>query len=226
MKEKNYKNIVILLIGLIIIVFVILCVLFATGTIQFKSDKVNSNPVTSNNNDSNKDDNSQDNTEIKILSNDGALTILKEKFNYFYKYLSSVQNPCGDDFELDNAVEQKNGMPYYRSNDFKSFEELEQELLKNMTSDIMKLRKNFVKENYLEKDGKLYCWMIGGGNLTSYDADKTEYTITNISENSIEAGVVAYQAPDPDNIISSEKIKVKLIKDQDIWKMAEYQVQN
>ena len=95
-----------------------------------------------------------------------------------------------------------------------------------MTSDAMKLRKAFVKENYLEKDGKLYCWMIGGGNLTSYDADKTEYTITNISEDSIEADVVAYQTPDPDNVISSQKIKVKLIKDQDVWKMAEYQVQN
>lgn len=77
--QKNNKGIIVLLI-VIIVILSVLCILFATGTISFKSDKVNDNEVNENINDKT-DNNTTEKIDIEILSLDNV-NITEESPNH------------------------------------------------------------------------------------------------------------------------------------------------
>ena len=66
MENKNYYNGIIILLIVIIVVLSVLCVLFATGTISFNSNKVNDDEIKENVNESN---NNNENSILKLDAN-------------------------------------------------------------------------------------------------------------------------------------------------------------
>ena len=69
-KQKNNKDVIALLI-VIIVILSALCILFATGTINFKTNKINDNTVNENNK---QNDNVTDNDESNLLNSNIIVT--------------------------------------------------------------------------------------------------------------------------------------------------------
>ena len=216
-EKKNSGMLVGILIGIVLMLLVVGC-LFATGTISFKETATNNNGQTS--------ENSQTSESNNMLTESEALSVLKSKVDFAEKYFTTFQNPCGDGAEINTSIPQKNGMPYYESKQYHTFNELNDSLLQYMSQNIINIRTQYTKDNYLEQNGKLYCYMIGGGSLVGYQPEKTEYTITNITNNSITANVISYVESDDASMTEyNEKrnISVELTKNSDNWQITKYE---
>lgn len=189
-EKKNNSGILVgILIG-IIIMLVVVGGLFATGTIGFKTSTTSDNGQTSENNQINNND------EIKKMTKEDALLIVKEKYKKFNDFDSIflASQFCGDS-ELNNPT--GDVIWYVKSKQFKSKEEaynyyntfVSRELIDKKVEELESgITKNEqFPSAILEKDGSLYCWCkaTGGFNYQIID-DKTTYEITEVTSNKIE----------------------------------------
>ena len=217
MKNNTNKNTIIALLIVIIIILIALVIILATCTINFNSK------TTENTNQQLND--KIDESDQNLTESEGS-DILKIKFDFVEEYLSTFQNPCGKDSTIDDNIPKQNGMPYYRSSEFHSFEELNKYLLQYMSENIIALKSNYKKENYLEKDGNLYCIELAGGQMVSYIPEKTEYVINQMNNNSINATVTAYIESGLDDMTDynvKRVINVTLTKNNENWQITKFE---
>lgn len=210
MKNNKTKKLW-LLISIIFIVIIVLVVLFATGIINLNS-KTNDSEVQLR-------DKNEDNTN-NILKDEEVLEIVKEKFLFVEKYFNDSQVYCGENSEIEYEM-QKDGMPYYKSGQFKTFDELNTYLSKYMTNEVRNQKFNYNTDYYIEQNGSLYCWMLGAGELEVIEEEKTEYNIKNVSKTQIDVVVKAYY-DSPEGEISSD-INITLNNDDDNWIISKYE---
>ena len=217
MEKKNNSGILVgILIGLVIAIIVV-GGLFATGIIIFKSTTTTDNGQT-NGNSSNESSN-------KITESE-ALNILKSRVDFAEKYFTTFSNPCGEGAETDLSIQPKDGHHYYKSKQYNSFSQLNSSLLEYMSQEVINLRTQFTKENYLEQNGNLYCMDLAGGSLVTYQLEKTEYTITNITNNSITANVISYVESGDASMTEynvKRNISVELTKNGNNWQITKYE---
>ena len=215
-EKKSNGTLVGILIGLVIAIIVVGCLL-ATGTIGFKTNAASSNGQAS--------ENSSDESS-NILTESEALNILKNKVDFAEKYFTTFSNPCGEGAETDLSIQPKDGHHYYKSKQYNSFSQLNSSLLEYMSQEVINLRTQFTKENYLEQNGNLYCMDLAGGSLVNYIPEKTEYKINTITETSITANIVSYvESGDASMTEYNEKrnISVELTKNGNNWQITKYE---
>ncbi|MEE3342806.1 MAG: hypothetical protein VZS44_01800 [Bacilli bacterium] len=213
-KKKNNGIFVGILIGIIIMLLVFVG-LFATGNIGFKKNTTNGQ---NNGNSSNESNNE--------LTESEALNILKTKVDFAEKFFTTYANPCGEGAETDLSIQPKDGHHYYKSKQYNSFSQLNSSLLEHMSQEVINLRTQFTKENYLEQNGNLYCMDLAGGSLVNYIPEKTEYKLNNTTDNSITASIVSYIESGDDSMTEyNEKrnISVELTKNGDNWQITKYE---
>ncbi len=101
MEQEKNKNGVIILLAVLVVILTVLCVLFATGTISFKSNETNNN--TSDNNQVTDNSNNQvtDNSNNQeVNQNNIALASLYGTYKYDYEYTNSYGNKVHLKLEL------------------------------------------------------------------------------------------------------------------------------
>ena len=221
-KNKRKNIIIIVLMSVIICILLILYMFFPFNITNNKQNNLNDNDR----NNKTKDVIQKD--KSNILSENEALTILKEKVDFTEKYFTDSQLPCGENAEIDDSIPQKDGMyPYYVSKTYSSFDELNNYLLQYMSQDIININKLYNKDNYIEQNGKLYCLMLQRGNIGSYRKEKTDYKIEEITQNSIDANIISYVEDDqlPEYNVK-RSINVTLTKNNNNWQITKYDGDN
>lgn len=153
--EKNSNKIIILLLIVIIVILSVLCVLFATNkiTLNAKGD----NNVNMQNNEK-----LEDNTKTELLN----------VFKFVYDYYDWGNGYCGT-YNKDDVIDAKKPLTanfYTASSEYTSYDEMINHLKEYMTTDVIYEKKYGTKymsrNEYIEKDNKLYCPDYGkGGNL-------------------------------------------------------------
>lgn len=189
MEKKNNNGVVIMLMGVIIVILAVLCVLFATDTITFNKN-INDSNLT---NESQTKDESNANKSETVLTNEDALTIIKEVYNKFVKFDSfSAVEFCGDYESNSNGA----NAWYVKSRQFNSKEDaynyyntfVSREIIDKK---ILELENNHAKSEefpsaILEKDGSLYCIAKAAGKqAVEIVDDETTYEITEITSSKI-----------------------------------------
>lgn len=245
MEKKNNNVVVIILVGIIIIIVLLLCVLFVTGIISFNNIDNNQNI----NNDQQLDNNvveSSNNTYI--LTNSEAEAVSKNIFiNEVVR--SVIDNPqlqyCKHEDTLISASDL--GLDYqwigfYKATDFNSYEEYinylktyftdeyfsnNVENKKTVATKSVELPDGTVHYNFYEKDGALYCANDGkGSNMDKGILYKVECNIVSISYSEIESTIDAswYDGNFSFSKGASEKINMKIVKENNVWKISSYEV--
>ena len=161
--QRNNKGIIVLLV-VIIIMLSVFCVLFATGTISFNSEKVNNNT-----NESYYNVIEDNNSNNKISEWE-----IKEKFEYVYGYNVLPFVTCG---ETQTGMIKIGDKDYYMSNEFNTYDEMLSYLNKFMSKEVMSNKYAFKatdKNNYLEKDNNLYCEVTNKGYIYGHNVKDIE----------------------------------------------------
>lgn len=187
-KKNNNRILIGILIG-IIIMLIVGIILFTTGTISFKQTTITDTEQVNEQNQANK------NEEIKEMTEEEALSTVKEiykKFNDFNSIRLASQF-CGDS---DSNNPNDDVVWYVKSKQFKNKEEaynyyntfVSRELIDKKVEE---LESSFIKNDQFpsaifEKDGSLYCQCkaTGGFDYQIID-DKTTYKIVKITPNKI-----------------------------------------
>ena len=217
MENKNSNNkLVVVLLVVIIVILSVLCVLFATGTVTFKSNSVDNENVTENNNNENSSSNnnnenssSNNNEGNNVLSHTEAKTILASLDEKYYDYYVDAGVYCGAS-DLEDIIYpfagEESWRSYKASKEFKNVKELKTYLESIMVKELIP---NYLddKTAYIEKNGKLYCEIPHkGGWIHRFFDKETEYSIKNIQENKIDAQItfsgleIGYDKPKNYNI--------------------------
>lgn len=215
MKREKNKNIIIAILLVIVIILTILVVLFATGTISLNS-KTDDSDVKANEVNENSEENN-------VLTEEEAKKIVKEKFLFTEKYLDDSQLYCGENSEIDYSV-QKDGMPYYKSSQFKTLDELDNYLSRYMSDEVKNKKVTYNADNFITQNGSLYCLLIGAGDTEIFEEEKAEYNINEISKTKIDVIVKAYYDT-PDGEIN-KNISVTLDNVNDNWIITKYEEYN
>lgn len=185
MKTNNNKVVIVLLI-IIIAILSTLCVLFATGTITFKSNSVDNGNVTENNNNKN----SNSNTEVTNKLDNNVKTELESTFKFVYNYYDTGNGYCGSYLEGDTIAGDGKANWYTASSKYSSFDNMITDLKQYMTEDVIYEKHSMKRENYIEKNAKLYCPNYGkGGNI--YQLKDIEITTNNITDNNVNTTIKA-----------------------------------
>lgn len=196
--QKNNKRVIALLI-VIIVILSVLCVLFATGTISFKSNDVynnEKNQTVNDNNQTNQDD----------INNYDAEAIAKEKMPVAISLINQEKNTsvyCGT-FEDDDMIVIDTNVEYVKitmdaSKKFTTLEQLKDHLKKNLSEELINKHLKTEENSYLERDGKLYCQRAHKGFEWLFIADEDKinennpitYTISNQQQNSFDVTIEA-----------------------------------
>lgn len=240
MEKKNNNAVVIILVGIIIVIVLLLCVLFVTGIISFNNIDNNQqldNDVVENSN------------NTYILTNGEAEAVSKNIFiNEVVR--SVIDNPqlqyCKHEDTLISESDlgldyQWNG--YYKAIDFNSYEDYINYLKTYFTDEYFsnnienkktvatksrELPDGTVMYNFYEKDGSLYCANVGkGGDIDKGTLYKIECNIVSISDSEIESTIDAswYQAGNTFSEGASEKVNMKIVKENNVWKISSYEVE-
>ena len=208
--QKNNKGVIALLI-VIIVILSALCILFATGTISFNSNKANDDEVNENINDTN-DDNNVQTSNIKVED-------IKEIFEVAYNYYELPTVYCGkSDYTIVNIY----GKDRYASTEFTNYDAMLNSLKKYMSVEVISGKTPWAattKEYYLEQDGKLYCeetykgYMYGHGNI--------EVEITSQTENKVIC-VATMELTDPSENKTYDKVNLVLENIDGNWIITSY----
>jgi len=230
--KKSNKGVIAILI-VIIFILAVLCLLFATNTISFKSK------TTSNETNNSSDTTVEETTENVLISEDEAINIVKELYNDDVRFIfNQMISYCGEYAEGENTTISINGFTYRKSASFKTLEELENHLKKYMTESLLNNtdynRTTSIDGNevtsYYEKDGALYCngWNKGSNmDLGKYLVEKSEFEISNIEEDSFKAHIkAAYSELNSEKVGVTLSINVTVIKENGNWLLSGYQEVN
>ena len=142
-----------------------------------------------NQNINNNENNEQEINKTYVEGNDYEKLVkeLQEKVKFTYEYYDWGNAYCGERGDGYIEGDENNPNGYYLSKQYKSYQEMINHLKTYMTEEVITSR--FAKEDYVEKDGKLYCADFGkGGNL--YQPEHFNIQINKISENNVKAQVV------------------------------------
>ena len=241
-KSENNRGIIIALVGVIIVMLLTLCVLFATGTISFGA-KTNNNASNSagNNINNTEDNNTVDTVETTTkLSNAEAINIVKKLYNADVRYIyNQIVTYCGEMESGEGAYLSVDNFNYTKSKSFKNLTELENHLKTYMTESLLK-SSNYNRSttingkevtSYIEKDGALYCngWNKGSNmELAHYVEDETTIETSNIDEDSFDAKIdaVYYDVSYEENKSASTKtiknVSVTVVKQNGNWLLDKY----
>lgn len=207
-KEKNNKGVIIVL-SILIILLAVLCVLFATGTVSLKNNssgnnqQVNNSEKTETNFDNNISEGTK-NEESDIIREDRVtydnvsnLEIDDELLNSF-KLLATIPLQIGTYCGKNSKGTDKfatDGIAYYESSEFDSYNELYNYFLKYATNDVLTIKElKLDKNNYIESEGKLYC-SFPTGKGGPVEISNYEITITSATNDKIVAtGIVNEEA--------------------------------
>ena len=208
--QKNNKGVIALL-SIIIIILSALCILFATGTISFNSNKANDDEINENINDTN-DDNNVQTSNIKVED-------IKEIFEVAYNYYELPTVYCG---KSDHTIVNIYGTDRYASTEFTNYDAMLNSLKKYMSVEVISGKTPWAattKEYYLEQDGKLYCeetykgYMYGHGNI--------EVEITSQTENKVIC-VATMELTDPSENKTYDKVNLVLENIDGNWIITSY----
>ncbi len=212
--QKNTKVVIALLI-IIIAILSALCVLFATGTISFKSNDTEVN--NSNQNDTKNDSLEQNtnNSEAKNITVDN----IKEIFKVVYNYYALPEVYCG---KTESKIVEIYGTSRKVSVDFTTYDEMLNSLKKYMSVEVIAGKSPWgatAKEYYLEKDGKLYCEETNKG--YPYGNGNVEIEITNQSDNKIDC-IATMELIDMSNNKTYDKVNITLELKDNNWIITSY----
>ena len=212
--QKNTKVVIALLI-IIIAILSALCVLFATGTISFKSNDTEVN--NSNQNDTKNDSLEQNtnNSEAKNITVDN----IKEIFKVVYNYYALPEVYCG---KTESKIVEIYGTSRKVSVDFTTYDEMLNSLKKYMSVEVIAGKSPWgatAKEYYLEKDGKLYCEETNKG--YPYGNGNVEIEITNQSDNKIDC-IATMELTDMSNNKTYDKVNITLELKDNNWIITSY----
>lgn len=213
-KQKNNKTVIILLI-IIIAILSALCVLFATGTISFKSNDTEVNNPNQSANKNNDSDQNNNNSETKNITAED----IKEIFKVAYEYYESAKVYCG---KTENEIVEIYGADRKASTEFTTYDEMLNSLKKYMSIEVIAGKSPWgatAKEYYLEKDGKLYCNETHKGGI--YQWGDVEIEITNQSANKVDC-VATMELIDPDNNKTYDKVNITLELKDNNWIITSY----
>lgn len=226
MKYDKNKNIIIGLLLVIVIILFALVILFATGTISFNSNVINTNDVQKNNDNVNNELNIQKN----MLTESEAIAILKNNYNDVVRHIfNEAVAFCG----TTDGTLNLNGFLYRKSTLFNNFTELESYLKKYMTDNLLSIS-NYNKSTvlngvevstYYEKDGSLYCntWNKGGNmSLVYYEESQSNFKIIDVEDGFFTATIDAVYYDDAREIKTTKKINVSVVKNDDVWLIDSY----
>lgn len=213
--QKNNKGVIALLI-VIIVILLALCVLFATGTISFNSNKVNNNEI---NNSENTDNNESNNNDSNSQTSNIKAEDIKTIFKVAYDYYAMPRVYCG---KKDHNIVKINGTDRYTSTEFSTYEEMLNSLKKYMSVEVISGKTPWAattQEYYLEQDGKLYCevtykgYMYGHGNI--------DVEITSQTENKVNC-IATMELTDPSEDKTYDKVNLVLEKEEGTWIITSY----
>lgn len=146
---------------------------------------------------------------------------LQEKVKFTYGYFDNIPY-CGDGTQSELPME-NSGLNYYVSKEFKSYQEMFDYLKTYMTEDIINSNFSIKKENYLEKDGKLYCENFGKGS-NIFQPKHFNIQVNKMSKNEINSVVAVelYGYEDKDY----QNYDVEFTKSNDNWIISSYKLQS
>ena len=212
--QKNNKTVIVLLI-IIIAILSALCVLFATGTISFKSNNTEVNNPNQSANKNNDSDQNNNNSETKNIKTED----IKEIFKVAYDYYESPVVYCG---KTESEIVEINGVSRKASTEFTTYDEMLNSLKKYMSIEVIAGKSPWsatAKEYYLEKDGKLYCNETYKGYI--YNWGNVEIEITNQSTDKVES-VATMELIDPENNKTYDKVNITLELKDNNWIITSY----
>lgn len=222
--QKKQKKIIILFI-IIIAILSVLCFLFATGTISFKSNdgdinKQNQNIIDNNANDNTVDDNNDKNNNLQTSN----ITIekIKDVFEFVYNYQEKPIVYCGENKSITDINDEIQG--YNMSTEFSTYEEMIDNLKKYMSNEVIssKLFSPTNKNYYKEINGKLYCQETYKG--YPYGNKDIKIEITSQTEDKI-TGIATMELIDLSENKIYDKVDIVLQKNEDNWIITSYKKQ-
>lgn len=209
-EKRNNKGVIVLLIVLILILSV-LCVLFATDTINFNKNN--------DNNEVNENNNIVEEVENNKISEDD----IKEKFAFVYEYFDRSFFYCGN---TENDIITIDGKGYRKSNEFKTYDEMLSYLKKYMSDNVISSKQAFAatnKDNYLEKDKNLYC-------EETYKGDYHSRNVKDIEIGKEESDKVIFvgnmELVDMSNNVSYDKVNCTIEYIDNNWIITSFEKQN
>lgn len=216
--KKDSKNVIIISLTFIIIILIALVILFTTNTISFNNKNNIGNP---------------DNNTSK-LTNEEAMTILKNSYNSTVRHIfNEGVSYCGDYATGPDTTISLNDSIYSKSATFSSFSELDSYVKKYLTEELLSTTRynqsitiNGQRVNsYYEKDNSLYCnnWDKGSNMLLSiYSETESNFTITTINENSFSGTINAVYYDTNNENKTVLNINVTLINQNNNWLIDSY----
>ena len=159
MEEKRNNKGVIVLLVVIIILLSVLCILFATDTINFNENKENENNC---------------NVVEAVVNNKISEWEIKEKFAFVYDYNVLPFVYCGET-QMDSV--KINEKDYEYSYEFNTYDEMLNYLKQYMSVDVISSKRAFAatdRNNYLEKDNNLYCLKTYKGYMYGHNVKDIE----------------------------------------------------
>ena len=235
--EKKNNGLVIILMGIIIVILIALCILFATNTITFNHKEIK-NEI------ENQKNTNELNNEESILSEEQAKTVLKnivENSTVRHIYDNPGLTYCNNSEEKQYSEEELglnyNWSYFQKCNDYNSYDELvkyfknyftEEYYKNNLENKYSVTTKSKIVGGietyfYLEKDGNLYvAYTLKGTNMSKNKISNTNYVITLIEKNKIDGMVMINWLDVDDEASETENIDVELIKENGNWKINKY----
>ena len=208
MEEKRNNKGVIVLLVVIIILLSVLCILFATNTINFNEDRDNEN---------------NSNVVEEIVNNKISEWEIKEKFEYVYGYNVLPIVTCG---ETQTGMIKIGDKDYYMSNEFNTYDEMLSYLNKFMSKEFMYNKYAFKatdKNNYLEKDNNLYCDVTYKGYMYGHNVKDIEIVK---EENNKVIFVGNMELTDPSNNKQYDKVNCTIEYIDNNWIITSFEKQN
>ena len=170
--QKGSRGIIIALLITIVVLLSVLCVLFATGTISLKNNSSDINkPINNSEKNETKLDNNisegtknedsniivrEDRVTYDNVSNLGIDDELLNSFKLLATIPLSIGTYCGKNSKSTDKF-MTDGISYYESSEFDSYNELYNYFLKYATNDVLTNKElKLDKNNYIESEGKLY----------------------------------------------------------------------
>lgn len=198
--ENRNLGFVITLMGMLIVILIVLCVLFATGKISLKTCVTKDNQTTKSSNN-------------ETISNETYVTNeLKEHINEAIKRMWKISygnTYCGEhmNYSDNDAIFDEYGISTHNvSNDYNSISDMKEDLSKYISDNIIDDKLNRYEEDlknkglttYIEKANKLYCYTPHKG-ASVYNKLNENISIDIISNDEINVGgIIIYGEPGSD----------------------------
>lgn len=213
MENKKNNTIIILLITLIVILLAVIAIFI-----------LNSKGIISITNNNNTEVNDNNATENGKSINTAMAVEIATAAAHKVGLVSNSPGYCGDNMaydEKDVILNDAGISSHTASKDYKSLNELKEDLKKYMSDEIIN---KYIKDDYyIEKDSKLYCNTPHKGGIF-YDKDNSSYNITSADENKIVAyGIMArYSEGD----IYRNDVNIQLEKNGSNYIITKYEVKS